>query len=1091
MDAISGLLVTYHEILRVMQEVETTNRLVKELRNCFVHFKVALNKINSSTRREVVEEILDIFKQAKNFILCFQHQNWFNKWFWRRNSNRAGVKGLLDQMFRLNDILQTDMLAELERCQAEHRRFRSDVIERLDALRTDRKSMRAMQVEKKDIVRIKQELQRESLGDAPWVIPTRALVMQGEIGRGGFGVVQKALYKGMLVAVKESAVRFRSNKKALRELEQFRRELGLSVGLRHENVVRVYGGTLVPAVSIVMELCEMGSLDDVIADDDTFSIQSVHRLIWSRQLATGLYYMHSRGVLHHDIKSMNVLVDKNGVAKWTDFGLASRHSLSTFSHTHQVTGGTELWSPPEAFDGSYEAKSDVWGFGLVVYHLCEMKEPFVGVSRSALRDAIRERRLELNRTSKNGSGEPLLKEIIQKTVQVDRKKRPRAVDLWRTLHEGAPRVSTLEFLRLLDEGDEKNELPGMVNRVSSSAAQNGSDATSGRAAGALESDAAGAIRGPNGGDSLQRSGTLSKSGGKSDSGVAGDACASATMSRDGDGKGITKKECLRNGAKENPSTANAKPKTKVDPGGSTSEGEQSLSLRTKRLAVEVDGKDSSVEKSPDSKTRRSGISTDKNTSIEFIVHDEEQETDDEKLEADAKTLEADAKTLEADAKQRESEEKAKLAREAKKREARRKAKLARSRRARNMSREGYELMTMGVASTDRLNKGMTLMIQARELGSPLAKAQCFRHGWGGEERDLEKAASWYRTAAEDGEPIAQYRLAVCYDRGEGVGADPKEAVTWYRRAAEQGHTWAQCKLAYCLDVGRGIDASVSEAVKYYRMAAESGNASAQYNLGACYQHGRGVDVDMKAAVSWYRNAAGQGDVDAQTALGDCYRDGSGVAKSITEALRWYTKAGDAGHARALANAGICLVKSREFRKAVKNLRKAADAGDALGQYHLALCLENGDGVWRKDKKKSFELVTKSAEQGYAEAQASLAHQYSLGHGTERNLEKSIFWARKAALQGHAAAQHSLGYAYEFGEGAERNEGEALKWYRRAAAQGHGDAREKVEELARARQGQDAKEESALSSIVDPTTGERLCADGRIRRASLVGDRTAL
>ena len=61
----------------------------------------------------------------------------------------------------------------------------------------------------------------------------------------------------------------------------------------------------------------------------------------------------------------------------------------------------------------------------------------------------------------------------------------------------------------------------------------------------------------------------------------------------------------------------------------------------------------------------------------------------------------------------------------------------------------------------------------------------------GKQINYVKAVEWFRKAAEQGNDVAQYNLAMCYERGEGVVKDLAEAVKWYRKAAEQGNDVAQ------------------------------------------------------------------------------------------------------------------------------------------------------------------------------------------------------------------------------------------------------------------------------------------------------------
>lgn len=90
--------------------------------------------------------------------------------------------------------------------------------------------------------------------------------------------------------------------------------------------------------------------------------------------------------------------------------------------------------------------------------------------------------------------------------------------------------------------------------------------------------------------------------------------------------------------------------------------------------------------------------------------------------------------------------------------------------------------------------------------------------------------SRYRTQAASGDAASQDNLAICYEQGLGVAADPAQAVTWYRASADRGF------------------------------------APAQFHLGDCYENGKGIARDLEQARHWYQLAAGQGFIQASAAL---------------------------------------------------------------------------------------------------------------------------------------------------------------------------------------------------------------------------------
>ena len=114
-----------------------------------------------------------------------------------------------------------------------------------------------------------------------------------------------------------------------------------------------------------------------------------------------------------------------------------------------------------------------------------------------------------------------------------------------------------------------------------------------------------------------------------------------------------------------------------------------------------------------------------------------------------------------------------------------------------------------------------------------------------------------RTAAEQGDMIAQFNLGFMYAQGLGVSKDYSEAMVWWRRAAEQGEATAQYNLGIMYHNGQGVPQDYAEAVKWWRRAAEQGEASAQNNLGVVYYNGEGVTQDYTLAHMWF-NLAGAG-----------------------------------------------------------------------------------------------------------------------------------------------------------------------------------------------------------------------------------------
>lgn len=140
-----------------------------------------------------------------------------------------------------------------------------------------------------------------------------------------------------------------------------------------------------------------------------------------------------------------------------------------------------------------------------------------------------------------------------------------------------------------------------------------------------------------------------------------------------------------------------------------------------------------------------------------------------------------------------------------------------------------------------------------------------------------------RVKAEAGDPVARFKMAGFYARGEGVFQDLVEAARWLTLAAEQGYAPAQNNLAVCYSTGAGVPKDQGKAIEWIRKSAEQGYARAQCYLGLSYAKGEGLPRDQTQALDWFRKSAAQGFPDALNHLGYCHSLGRGVPKDEAEA----------------------------------------------------------------------------------------------------------------------------------------------------------------------------------------------------------------
>ena len=129
----------------------------------------------------------------------------------------------------------------------------------------------------------------------------------------------------MAVAARVAAVKVA----AAKGLGSWRNEAAAMAGLRHANIVRCFGVVVTPPTfGLVLEYCERRDLSELLGGPTPANMAEGFVLRVASHVAAGMLYLHAQGIMHRDLKSANVLLDATGVAKVTDFGLASSHGVA-------------------------------------------------------------------------------------------------------------------------------------------------------------------------------------------------------------------------------------------------------------------------------------------------------------------------------------------------------------------------------------------------------------------------------------------------------------------------------------------------------------------------------------------------------------------------------------------------------------------------------------------------------------------------------------------------------------------------------------------------------------------------------------------
>jgi alpha-tubulin suppressor-like RCC1 family protein len=198
-----------------------------------------------------------------------------------------------------------------------------------------------------------------------------------DCGVGTFGEVKRGYWRKTLVAIKFLKKSIDNEEEAVKS---FIEELNLLKKLRHPNILLYVGAcTTGPNYFLVTEYCEQGNLFDFLHTGRRVALQSKDRLRIALEIAKGVNYLHSfkPPILHRDLKSLNILLDKNLTVKIADFGWAR---LRDIHMTKQR--GTFQWMAPEVIrKNSYSEKADVFSFGIILWELWVQEPPYKNIDR--------------------------------------------------------------------------------------------------------------------------------------------------------------------------------------------------------------------------------------------------------------------------------------------------------------------------------------------------------------------------------------------------------------------------------------------------------------------------------------------------------------------------------------------------------------------------------------------------------------------------------------------------------------------------------------------------------------------------------------
>src|SRR5271167_4902634 len=216
--------------------------------------------------------------------------------------------------------------------------------------------------------------------EAETIIDGRYRVLS-RLGSGGMAEVYLAEDQllGRQVAVKVLHHHFAEDQEFV---ERFRREASSAAALSHPNIVAIFDrGEWNGTYYIAMEYVAGRSLKTIVREQGALDPAAAIDIVV--QILRGARFAHRRGVVHRDLKPHNVIVDEEGRARVTDFGIA-RAGASDMTLTGSIMGTAQYLSPEQAQGQAVSAASDLYSVGVILYELLTGVVPFEGETAVAI-----------------------------------------------------------------------------------------------------------------------------------------------------------------------------------------------------------------------------------------------------------------------------------------------------------------------------------------------------------------------------------------------------------------------------------------------------------------------------------------------------------------------------------------------------------------------------------------------------------------------------------------------------------------------------------------------------------------------------------
>lgn len=323
----------------------------------------------------------------------------------------------------------------------------------------------------------------------------------------------------------------------------------------------------------------------------------------------------------------------------------------------------------------------------------------------------------------------------------------------------------------------------------------------------------------------------------------------------------------------------------------------------------------------------------------------------------------------------------------------------------------------------------------------------------GVQKDVQKAASLYREAMNQGDKRAKHNLAIMYIEQEG--ADVATGIQMLQESADEGDSFSITALADCYMKGNGVKKDVAKGIELLQSASDKGVGEASYLIGAYYIN---ECHDLEKGLKYCEKASEQGSVLAASILAEIYEEGMGVEKDLEKSFSFRKRAAELGDPTCQLKHGMMLYYAKKDKEGLDWMMRSAQ------QNYLPALFLVGREYLKKDchlftNPKHFDIgigmLRDAASQGVEDASKILAY-YGLEKEQNSDERAAIFYnilenadgdtGQQAFQQmmeccsiGDPIAQIIIGGGYYYGTFVEQDKEHGLQMIKDACDRGYPDA----------------------------------------------------